>query len=501
MNKKNIIKLSTDEIENILFLKKYNNQNKFNKLCLLSHFDINNTIEQYVIHMIKELHKLKFDIVFITTSENMNIKELKKISSYIKISIIKKNIGYDFISWKTALYSIGNYERYKQIIHLNDSIFFPLYNPKNMFKKMKNEKVDFWGLSDSYYLDYHIQSFFWVFNKKLIKSDFYNKFWNECTDLNDKGKIIKNYEITFTRKILNNNFKVSSFIKIKNIYEDLKFQYKELLPLEAYTGYYHFWDILISNFKSIYLKKNILLENNLTYNIGTETYEDIINNYTTYNPKLISKYVKKHNQMKLSSFIDFDKSVNCFEKLIESQKNKNKIIIYGYSHIGILMHSILGSKIIQIVDINFEEINKRSKVKFDIQNPDMINKIDYDSIVICSIGREDDVLKNLNSKGIYKNIFKLENTQKENLKFSGNMTKLIRNIETMDLEKQKNHLNISIYNTNNPLLKYLLLYNNFKNLSKINIINEDKYLNKNNIIFQIYNKIKNETRDVEFYPV
>ena len=48
MNKKNIIKLSTDEIENILFLKKYNNQNKFNKLCLLSHFDINNTIEQYV---------------------------------------------------------------------------------------------------------------------------------------------------------------------------------------------------------------------------------------------------------------------------------------------------------------------------------------------------------------------------------------------------------------------------------------------------------------------
>ena len=43
------------------------------------------------------------------------------------------------------------------------------------------------------------------------------------------------------------------------------------------------------------------------------------------------------------------------------------------------------------------------------------------------------------------------------------MTKLIRNIEIMDLEKQKNHLNISIYNTNNPLLKYLLLYNNLKN--------------------------------------
>ena len=69
------------------------------------------------------LNKLKFDIVFITTSENMNIKELKKISSYIKISIIKKNIGYDFISWKTGLYAVDKYNYYKQIIHLNDSIF------------------------------------------------------------------------------------------------------------------------------------------------------------------------------------------------------------------------------------------------------------------------------------------------------------------------------------------------------------------------------------------
>jgi len=500
MSKKNIINLSIDEKKDILFLKKYKKKN-LNKLCLLSHFDINNTIEKYVVYMIKELYKLKYDIVFISTAENMKNRELKKISSFIKIAIIKKNVGYDFVSWKTGLHSIGNYKHYKQIIHLNDSIFFPLYNPKTMFNKMKNEKVDFWGLSDSYYLNYHIQSFFWVFNKKIIKSKFYNTFWNKCTDLKDKGKIIKNYEMSFTNQVLENNYKVSAYIKIKDIYNELKIKYPKLLPLEAYTGYYTFWDILISKFKSIYLKKNILLENNLTHNIGTSIYKDVLNKYTKYNTKLISSYIKNNNKKELSSFVNFNKSVELFEELIQGQANKKKIIIYGYSHIGVLMHSILGSKIIQIVDINFEEINKRSIVKFNIQNPDMINKIDYDSIVICSIGREDDVIKNLNSKGIYKNIFKLENTQKENLKFSGNMTKLIRNIETMDLEKQKNHLNISIYNTNNPLLKYLLLYNNFKNLSKINIINEDKYLNKNNIIFQIYNKIKNETRDVEFYPV
>lgn len=501
MNKKNLIKLSKKEMEDILFIKKYSKKGNYNKLCLLSHFDTNNLIEAYVIHMIKQLYKLRFDIVFVTTAENMELKELKKIRPYIKIAVIKNNLGYDFISWKTALYSIGNYRRYKQIIHLNDSIFFPLCNPKNLFKKMKKENVDFWGLNDSYYLNYHIQSFFWVFNKKIIKSGFYNTFWNECTDLKDKGKIISNYERVFTSKVLNNNFKISSYIKMKNIDNELKSSYSKLLPLGAYTEFYTFWDILISKFKSIYLKKNLLLENNLDYNIGTELYENIINNYTKYDTKLISEYIKRNNKKNVFSFSDFNKSVELFENLIQSQVNKKKIIIYGYSHIGILMHSILGSKVIEIVDINYNEINKRSPIKINIQSPDIINNISYDSIVICSIGREDDVIKNLNNKGIYNNIFKLENTQKENLRFSVNMTKLLRNIETIDIENQKNYLSISIYNTNNLLLKYLLLYNNFKNLSKINIIKKDEYINKNNIIFHVHNKLKNEVRDLEFYPL
>ena len=86
--------------------------------------------------MIKQLHKLKFDVVFVTTSEKISSVKLDSLKKYLHTSIIRKNLGYDFISWKTGLSFVKDYKKYKSILHINDSIFFPLVNPKKIFKKI-----------------------------------------------------------------------------------------------------------------------------------------------------------------------------------------------------------------------------------------------------------------------------------------------------------------------------------------------------------------------------
>lgn len=495
-----MIHLTYKENQDIKFCKEYKHKHNFKKLCLISHFSKNDKIDDYVVYMIKELYRQKYDIVLVSTSRNLNSLEIHKISKYLKLIIVKNNSGYDFVSWKTALSRIKNYKKYEQIIHMNDSIFFPLYHMKKMFDQMKKEKVDFWGLSDSYYLSYHIQSFFWVFNKKIIKSKFYKTFWNKCTDLKDKGLIIKNYEMSFTSSVLKRNYKVSAYTKIKDLYTKIKKSYKNILPIDAYTAYYTFWDLGISKFQSMYLKKNILLENNFTHNIGTNIYKDLLKSYTRYNSNFISQYIRENDSKKDDSYQDFNLCIEALEILIKSQKNKKKIIIYAYSHIGVLLHSILKNKVVAIVDINYESLNKRN-LSYDIKNPNSIRNIEHDSILVCAFGREKDVLKYLHSQKINKNIYTMQVNQDKIMQFSGNMTKLLRNIETIDIENQKNNLYIYIYKTNNPLFKYLLLYNNFKNLSSLRILNSEKYLLSNKILFQIDNKISNNIRDLEFYPV
>ena len=77
-----MIKLNIQENQNI---KKINffHQKKYNKLAIFSHFDNDNMVDKYVIYMLEQLHKLKFDIVFVTTSEQIHQNELKKIEKYI----------------------------------------------------------------------------------------------------------------------------------------------------------------------------------------------------------------------------------------------------------------------------------------------------------------------------------------------------------------------------------------------------------------------------------
>jgi hypothetical protein len=502
MSKKNTIILSYKEKRNILFLKNYQNNKKFHKLCLLSHFDINNKIEEYVVYMIKELYKLKFDIVFVTTTENMKIVELNKISSYVKIAIIKKNVGYDFISWKTALYAIGEYKHYEQILHINDSIFFPLFNPKIMFDKMKTEKVDFWGLSDSYRIQYHIQSFFWVFNKKLLRSCFYNNFWNNCTALGDKGKIIREYEVGFTSLLQKNNFKISAYNKVESIYNFVRNKFENLLPIDQYSSFYTFWDIVIDNFKAPYLKKNILIENSSSYNVGAIPWEYILKSTTKYDTGLIRNYLKSIAQLDSKvKFAEFNINTLIFVDFINFLKSKKGIVIYGYSQIGILIHSILNDNVIDIVDKNYLQINKLNHSRI-IKNPDVLKEIQYDCIAICSFGRETDILHTCRTLEVEESNILTYPLDKnvDIMKFSNNLTKLLDTIEAIDIENQKKNLTIQIYRTKNVLVDYLKLYSALKKLNTIQFIDSQLTSNSNEIIFQVKNNIDKTISDVYFLP-
>lgn len=502
MSKKNTIALSYKEKRNILFLKKYQKYNKFHKLCLLSHFDINNKIEKYVIYMIKELYKLKFDIVFVTTAENMKIVELNKISSYVKIAIIKKNVGYDFIAWKTALYAVGEYQKYEQIVNINDSIFFPLFNPKIMFDKMKTEKADFWGLSDSYRIQYHIQSFFWVFNKKLLRSSFYNNFWNDCATLSDKGKIIREYEVAFTALLQKNNFKTSAYIKAELIYNFVKNKFENLLPIDQNSSFYTFWDIIIDNFKAPYLKKNILIENSSSYNVGTMPWEYILTSTTKYNIGLIWHYLKSIARLDYrAKFDEFNANTLIFRDFINILKSKKQIVIYGYSQIGILIHSILKDNVIEIVDKNYLNIYKLHHSK-TIKTPNALKELQYDCIVICSFGRETDVLHTCRTLEVEEsNILTYSLDKKVDImKFSNNLTKLLDTIEVIDIENQKKNLTIKIYRTKNVLVDYLKLYIKLKELNTIKFIDSPLTSNSNEIIFQVENNIDKTISDVYFLP-
>ncbi|WP_221411049.1 hypothetical protein, partial [Aeromonas hydrophila] len=64
--------------------------------------------------------------------------------------------------------------------------------------------------------------------------------------------------------------------------------------------------------------------------------------------------------------------------------------IYGYGIVGRFCHLIIRDSICKIVDSNFNEINR---IYTEVECPLQLNHNDFDIILICVLGREENIKK------------------------------------------------------------------------------------------------------------
>jgi rhamnosyltransferase len=166
------------------------------RAAIFAHFNLNNQIANYVFHYIKSLLSVVDKVIFVSTSD-LPADAIQKLKSMNCDVIIRENIGYDFMSWKVGLQTLSLND-YDEIIICNDSVFGPLYGFDKLFKKMENLPVDFWGITNSYEINEHIQSYFIVFRKQAMQSQNFDFFWKTIKHEKSKYDIVKNYEITLT---------------------------------------------------------------------------------------------------------------------------------------------------------------------------------------------------------------------------------------------------------------------------------------------------------------
>lgn len=263
--------------EDVFFISAGDNVKIFDQLAVFSHFDKDGFIDEYVIQYLTLLNKAKIDIVFVSTSENLNEEELIKISKFCRNIIVKNNIGYDFGSWKTGIKIIeGDLKHYKSLILCNDSVYM-LKEINIMLELMKNQNLDFWGITDSYQYRYHIQSYFMFFNKKIFMTSSFIYFWKNIKSFKYKQNIIKNYELGLTKLIKNNNYKFASYCKSQNN--------------SNYNITHTYWKKLIIDYKCPIIKIELLRDN--PTNVTLDNWEKVLEKHTSYDIEIIKKHLAR----------------------------------------------------------------------------------------------------------------------------------------------------------------------------------------------------------------
>ena len=193
-----------------LITKTNNRLHKTSKanLLIFVHFNKDNkSIKEYVFEYINSLNSLNADILFISNS-NIEQKYLDKLNNVSKV-IIRENKGFDFYSYKKAL-SSTDFWNYEKIILTNDTLVGPMDNFERSYHKIINSKYDIFGMTASKQFQYHIQSFFICFDKKVTRSEHFKEFWSTVKIESDVMDVIIKYELGLTKYFKDRGFSCSA---------------------------------------------------------------------------------------------------------------------------------------------------------------------------------------------------------------------------------------------------------------------------------------------------
>jgi hypothetical protein len=259
--------LLQDQQSDVIKMTHFTDRAQSKRLCLFAHFDVHGFIDPWVIHYLEEIKKHDFDIALITTSPGLKESSFKQLSPLCRSVIHRKNDGIDFGSWRCGLKNLGYLQDYDELLIANDSVLGPFTTLDRIFEQVKRSPADLIGLTDTWQIHYHLQSYFLFFKKSLFKSETFHEFWQQVVNLNNKQEIIDRYELGLTRFILTAGYQTEALFPFEEIREKYiarlgtPEQYVEKFNTRGINPTIEFWDVLLQDAGFPFIK-GVLLKSN-----------------------------------------------------------------------------------------------------------------------------------------------------------------------------------------------------------------------------------------------
>lgn len=182
------------------------NLNKIKRLTIFVHYNEYDNIDKYIFYNLYKLRKISNFLVFIS---NSNIEISDNLRNVCDEIIIRKNEGYDFRAWSEYILS-KKLEDYGEVILTNSSIIGPFFDLEPIMNRMASDSCDFWGMTYHKNPYLHLQSYFLVFKKPILRSRQWIEFWSSVESKGSKEDVINAYEIPLTRYFVNAGFSSNS---------------------------------------------------------------------------------------------------------------------------------------------------------------------------------------------------------------------------------------------------------------------------------------------------
>ncbi|WP_296790753.1 rhamnan synthesis F family protein [uncultured Methanobrevibacter sp.] len=264
-------------------------------------FDVNGIIDDYIYYMLEDICE-NLNELFIVTNGPLTQESIYKLSKYSDNEIyFRDDLGFDAGAWREVMSDIGfrNLSEFDEVILFNDAFFGPIYPFKEIFDKMDDKDVDFWGItahgeapnSDNLcpygYRPRHLQTYFLAFRQNLLKSTEFKKYWINLPNYETPADLAFKHEAVLTKHFEDLGFSWKAYVET----EDLEESKEKAMNLYAYDMYN-----LVANRNLPVLKRKTFKlprEIHLRYNMASDLSDTLtyLKENSNYDISLIYKYL------------------------------------------------------------------------------------------------------------------------------------------------------------------------------------------------------------------
>lgn len=223
-------------------------------VCLYTHFDYEDKIDAYVYFALNKLRECGYKIVFISTCKKLSKADRKLLRSFCHAAVLRANIGLDFGGWAEVINSYPQLYDSENLLLANDSVYGPVNDINSLIIRMQEQGCDFWGATESYQFQPHLQSYFINYSNKVLRSDVFKQFWEGFKNIDNKMELIQAYEISLTPLLKNHGF---SYASVFNDFVDCR----QMNGFSKLNPVHHLWKELLAIYISPFIKVELLRNN------------------------------------------------------------------------------------------------------------------------------------------------------------------------------------------------------------------------------------------------
>lgn len=253
------------------------------RVCVFSHFDAAGRILPYVRRYLSELSKCGFELHLVSTSPNLSASDRGKVEREGVRVYCRENVGMDFASWQWALHHVVLLPNVDWLLLANDSVFGPIFDLEPVFGSQFAENPDFWGMTDSYEVAWHLQSYFLCFRGDVARSEAFRKVFAADFATLNKQSIIQSGEISLSQSLLRSGFRGNAVCPSNRLRKFSNFG-----PCNA-THFY--WDELIARLRCPFIKRELIRDNPMKL-ASVGYWKGFLERYTAYDTSLISDAIR-----------------------------------------------------------------------------------------------------------------------------------------------------------------------------------------------------------------